>query len=158
MLRLVLLVCVAVVAVVAADKNECHDLISPDAFGCCKNMKLDGNNHFEVKGCEMKPPPSCEGEICASKQLGLTTADDGTFNKEATEAYIRKFLEKYPENVDDAIATCVHGDLSAYGPAEYCDLLKLKQCLIVHFLAKCNDWEETDVCGELKIFIDQCAA
>ncbi|KAJ2950219.1 hypothetical protein O0L34_g11581 [Tuta absoluta] len=142
----------------SANKEECHQLLSSDAFGCCKTYVAENNQFGQVQGCETKPPPSCEGVICAAKQHGLTTADDGTFNKEAMEAFIRKMVDDSPEFADSVVNTCVNGDISSYGPAEYCDLIKFKQCLLVTYLSKCSDWKETDVCSEVKMQIDQCVS
>ncbi|KAI5642775.1 hypothetical protein NE865_05301 [Phthorimaea operculella] len=175
LLRFLISFYVIVTAVSAAYKEECLQLYSPEAFDCCITQlgKKDVNENQPTNKDEIVKEIdgggdginnssyskiyNCDFEIYVAKVRGLTTADDGTFDKKAVENFVNEYLNNKPELAGTVINSCVNGDLTGYGPPELkCDLIRLGTCVQLHYLSSCNEWDKSESCTKTEELVKTC--
>nr|CAJ2313445.1 Uncharacterized protein/Odorant-binding related protein [Metisa plana] len=155
------------------DKRECMKLLHPKSLRCCKTdpMKSFFKHDEDLKECfhgRKGPPPKyahgpptpppCDMEICVAKKKGYLN-EDGSINKEALRSIIEKDLAGNPTLVSGITKKCIEGDLDDYAPADFCDLHKLRHCILLQSYDTCPDWDEENVnCADIKDLVEKCQA
>ncbi|GBP46159.1 hypothetical protein EVAR_24566_1 [Eumeta japonica] len=95
-------------------------------------------------------------EICVADKKGYLN-DDGTINKDALKGSIEKDFADNPTLVGKITKKCIDGDLDNYAPQDFCDLHKLKHCILLQVFGSCPEWDEENAdCSEIKDLVEKC--
>ncbi|XP_049868485.1 uncharacterized protein LOC126368504 [Pectinophora gossypiella] len=158
MYRIVLIVaCSSVLALAAED--DCKQLAHPKYMRCCKTPPpIKEEEREDMKECFklMRKPPSCEAAVCLAKKQGYAANEDGKFDKEKLANTLQVSHSEDPVLLKNVMDKCVNGDLTAYGPPDFCDLIKLKHCISMQILLGCSDFEIDGKCSGVKDLVDKC--
>ncbi|XP_075974829.1 uncharacterized protein LOC142975712 [Anticarsia gemmatalis] len=158
-----LLLLAFVVAVAADDMIEkCADILHENTIHCCPTMaKAEIGSTLltpDLKECTAikADPLSCAQVECIAKKKGYYMAD-GSINKEALTAAVKKDLVDVPELFNTLNKNCVESDISMFGDDKICDYLKLKRCFHMQVVVMCPEWSDKDDCSGTKDLVDKCA-
>uniref|UniRef100_A0A0K8TUA0 Odorant Binding Protein n=1 Tax=Epiphyas postvittana TaxID=65032 RepID=A0A0K8TUA0_EPIPO len=158
-----ILVLAVVLTVVLADsdddKKKCHRLGHPGTMRCCKTeIPLPKTDMSDLKECMEIPhqPHSCEHDICIGKKRGYGK-DDGTLDKAAFEKMFAEEFASSPTLVEAVKENCIGGDLTAYGPPDECELMKIKHCVHTQAINDCKEWNDEGPCAGIKDLVKECA-
>ncbi|KAJ0175780.1 hypothetical protein K1T71_008939 [Dendrolimus kikuchii] len=157
--RLIFLSVVLGVAMAGFRENmhKCGRFMRPGGMECCKAELQKKPPSDDLKECFQLPmrPPSCEREICIGKKKGFGN-EDGKVDKAAFAAYIDKELEQNADLAKAIKEKCLDGDLTKYGPADMCDLVKVKFCVDIQMIANCPEWDDKGPCAGIKDDVAEC--
>lgn len=65
--------------------------------------------------------------MCVAKKTGFVTAD-GDIDKDKAIETLEKSHAGEPAMINAIKTKCFDGDISTYGPPDFCDLIKFKMC------------------------------
>ncbi|XP_026732908.1 uncharacterized protein LOC113497529 [Trichoplusia ni] len=110
-----------------------------------------------TKECDSLPkdPVSCDHEMCVAKKTGFITAD-GDIDKDKAIETLEKSHAGEPAMINAIKTKCFDGDISTYGPPDFCDLIKFKMCYKTQVFSNCREWNNSGDCKGVKELSEEC--
>ncbi|GBP46162.1 hypothetical protein EVAR_24569_1 [Eumeta japonica] len=154
----------------ANDMKECGKLFHPESRKCCKITSVKLNLGDNIKECidagKVSPLPSgasnksptCDLDMCLAEKRGILN-DQGAIDKDKLKKAVETEFSSVPGLVEKIIKKCIEGDVSKYAPSDFCELINIRNCMMVQAYNECPDWDDTDAnCKEIKNLIEKCEA
>nr|CAJ2313455.1 Uncharacterized protein/Odorant-binding related protein [Metisa plana] len=170
MLGKVVLLAVGVIVCLgdAKDMKECGKIFHPRTSRCCKTSGVKLNIGDGIRECfeehkglalpssDLHEPPPCDLDKCLAEKRGILN-DQGSIDKDKLKNVVQTEFSSRPALLKKIIDNCIEGDASKYAPADFCELIKMRNCILVQACSECTDWDNTDEnCKEMKELVVKC--